>query len=292
MNTATASSDRFDSYTAAEAIREVLRESGEPMQPKDLSAATGKKSGTIKSAVSRMHERGELEKLERGHGLYRLPKDVDTSSKEENVENAASNRLTVGARSDPQATLASLFSQEMTMTVHTDVRVSVEDGGVIYPDDKTHDVTMPRGFLYRILGFHPPATIGVMEVDDDDMEPTVEQGDLVIWEPVDDLHHAGLYVLYVNGGKTVKRVQPLPDSSIRIIPDNQGKRYTESMLVPTESAHTFRLQQTGRTATIFPIGRVLFPDRSTDKIHIEQVGEILRSFVKGEGEDQLASLAS
>lgn len=206
--------------------------------------------------------------------------------KGEMFENGATPSVSLPAESDQEADLASLFRQDTVMTVHLEAKVAAGTGRVVYPDDATQEVSVPRGFLSRLLGFHPPKRIGVMEAAGDSMEPTIERGDLVIWEPVEErqIRDADVYVIHMNGGLTVKRVQPLPDGSVRIIPDNQHRRYTESTLIPTESEGEYRMEETGRTARMYPAGRVLFPDRSTDKVHVQQVGEIIRSVVRGNGD--------
>jgi len=253
-----------------------VRDAGEAVRPSEISEETGRSVDSTNRAVRKLRKRGLIEKVD--HGLYRVP-DVGDSSTRADLEDNATAQLSLGASSSPTDSLASLFSQDTEMTIHTEAKVAAGNGRVVYPDSATHEVSFPKHFLSRLLGFHPPSTIGVMEAEGDSMKPTIRDGDLIIYEPVEEIHSAGIYVLYLRTGATVKRVQPLPDGSFRIIPDNSHRGYTRMTLIPNDSG--FTLEETGRSAQMHVVGKVRFPDRSTDEIHVQQVGEIIRSVVRG-----------
>jgi len=257
-------------------VMEAVRDSGEPMQPKEITKVTGRSRDSVNSALRKLKERGDL--VQPAYGKYDLPTRVEESPTPNNLEDDATGTLALGARSS-QDSLAALFRQDVEMTIHTQARVSAGSGRVVYPDDATYDVSLPKGFLSRLLGFHSPSTIGVMEAEGDSMKPTIKDGDLIIYEPVEEIRSAGIYVLHLRTGATVKRVQPLPDGSYRIIPDNSHRGYSRMTLVPNDGG--FRLEETGRSAEMHVVGKVRFPDRSTDEIHVQQVGEIIRSVVRG-----------
>jgi len=198
--------------------------------------------------------------------------------------------LPLSPRSDTSDGLGSLFSQETKMIVHTEATVAAGDGRIVYRDDTAHNITVPTGFLNRLLGFRPPSEIFVMEADGDSMEPTIENGDLVVAEPVEELRSAGIYVVDLGRGCTVKRIQPHSDGSLTVIPDNTTKQYEKETLEPTKSG--FQRKSTKKGASFQVIGRVRFPDRNTDELHIEQVGSIIRSLVKGNDGATLAQLAN
>jgi len=254
-----------------------IRDADEAVRPSEISEVTGRSVDSTNRAVRKLRERGLIERVE--HGLYQSS-DVGGSPTANDLEDGVTEQLDLGASSSPTDSLASLFSQDTEMTVHTEAKVAAGTGRVVYPDHATHEVTFPKHFLSRLLGFHPPSTIGVMEAEGDSMRPTIKDGDLVIYEPVEQIRSAGIYVLHLRNGVTVKRVQPLPDGSYRIIPDNSHRGYSQMTLVPNDG-DGFRLEETGRTASMHVVGKVRFPDRSTDEIHVQQVGEIIRSVVRG-----------
>jgi len=140
MKAATSETDRFPDMTASEAIKEVLREGGVgAMQPKDLSDATGKPRATIKSAVRRMHDAGELEKLDKGHGLYTLPSSGDNGGPD--------GGDLPGASHPEDDDLSSLLRSQTTMEIHTKAEAAAGNGRITYPDAHTYTVDVPRAFL-------------------------------------------------------------------------------------------------------------------------------------------------
>lgn len=67
-----------------------------------------------------------------------------------------------------------------------------------------------------------------------------------------------------------------------MISDDDYQQYKNETLVPTDTEGTFTKEETGRTAEMWPVGKVLFPDRNTDEMHVKQVSQIIRSVVDGD----------
>jgi len=70
-------------------VLEAIRESSEPMQPKEIVEATGRSRDSVNSALSKLKERGDL--VQPGYGKYDLPNRVSEVSVEgiqanENIE--------------------------------------------------------------------------------------------------------------------------------------------------------------------------------------------------------------
>lgn len=113
-----------------------------------------------------------------------------------------------------------------------------------------------------------------MWADGDSMEPTIKNEELVIYQPVDKIQGAGVYVVYLTHGLSVRRVQPMADGGFRIISDNDSHAYDDEVLVPTEDG--FMKESTGRSAEFYPAGKVLFPGRKTNQIYVSQMDEIVK----------------
>jgi len=166
------------------------------------------------------------------------------------------------------------------MEIHTKAEAAAGNGRITYPDAHTYTVDVPRAFLSELLGFHPPSEIGIMRSDGDSMRPTIRDEEMIIYRPLrDGIRGAGVYVVWMTHGAVVKRVQPLSDGGYRIISDNSFQDYKNETLVPTESGDELVKKSSGNVVTFNPVGKVLFPNRSTDEMHVKQVSEIIRRVV-------------
>lgn len=239
------------------------------MQPKDLAKATGKKKATIKSAVRRMEESGELERLEKGHGLYRLPGSGDDETK------------SVTKATDSED-VGELFREDATLTVFTEVEAEAGSGRVQYPEEARHTIDIPRHFISKILGFTPPSRVGVMTASGDSMRPTIQDGDLILWRPAEEVRGGGIYVILLDGRQVVKRVQTIPGGGYKIISDNDFHDYDNTILVPSDNGEALLNNETGRSVDMRVVGSVIFPNRDTDTMHVKQVAEIIRSVAGGD----------
>jgi phage repressor protein C with HTH and peptisase S24 domain len=244
----------------------------DPIRPAEISEETGRSIDSTNRAVGKLKDAGHIEKVD--HGLYTLPKDSDT-------EGQFNTTPTVDPGEGDE--LTSMLESTAVMEIHTEAKVSAGDGHVVYPSESTREVEVPKSFLAEVIGFHPPSRIGVTWAEGDSMKPTIRDGELVIWEPLEDgISSSGIYVLYLAHGTVVKRVQPFPDGSYRIISDNDYDSYQDVTLIPSDDGDHLIQESTGRIAEMHPVGRVLFPDRSTDQMHVKQVSEIIRRLVGGD----------
>ncbi|MCF6147650.1 MAG: LexA family transcriptional regulator [Candidatus Kuenenia sp.] len=72
------------------------------------------------------------------------------------------------------------------------------------------------------------ANLYLFYIEDDSMEPTLKNGDVVIVDKKDNvLDRDGLYLLRVAGASFIKRIQRLPGSSIRMLCDNSAYQTIE-----------------------------------------------------------------
>ena len=208
---------------------------------------------------------GELvgeEKLEKpSRGLYTLPDQSSSGT-------SLASRKRGGE-------LADLFSDDVELDVYTDIRVEAGDGRVAYPDEARRKITVPREFISKIIGFVPPKEVGLMVVDGDSMHPTIQEDDMVLWRPVEEVQGSGIYVLSVDGKLRVKRVDSIPGGGLRLISDNDYYGYPNYTLVPRDDELVN--EETGSVVDLYPVGKVIFPRRDTDRMHVKQVAEIVRS---------------
>lgn len=247
-----------------------LRQAGEELKRAEIAEVTGVDPDSVSQALRGLRSDDLVEKV--GHGLYTLPSDSHTSN--------VSNQTTPTVENEDNA-LTSLLESTAVMEIHTDAEVSAGDGRVVYPSEATRKVEVPRGLLSEVIGFRPPQRIGIMWADGDSMEPTIEDEEMVIYKPVDQISAAGVHVIHANGIK-VKRVQPHMDGSFTVISDNDTKGYTDEELVPTENGdvHHFTRKSTGRMVKMYPVGKVIFPDRNTDQLQIQQASRLIRGILR------------
>lgn len=217
-------------------------------------------------------------------GLYTLPEHEDTEASQE-----SSYPSTNGESDD----VVSLLQNKTVMTIYTGVRAAAGEGRINYPDDQTHEVELPAGLLAEVIGFRPPSRIGIMWAEGDSMEPSIYDEEMVIYKPVEQIQASGIYVVYSVNGLIVKRIHPHLDGSLTVISDNDSKGYSPEELVPDDSGHPhqFIRESTGRSVQLYAVGRVLFPDRDTDKMHIKQVTQLIQGVI-GRGQDVTAEALS
>lgn len=242
-------------------IMRVLHDADVAIGPKDvhdraLEMGFDLNYDSIRGTISQMAKEDILKK--EGRGLYTLPDSFED---------------TAAAKSEGES-LSTLVQQTVRIRIHTEARVGVGDGHVVYPDGATHSVEVPWRLLAEVIGIQLPRRIGVMWADGDSMEPTIKNEELVIYQPVDKIQGAGVYVVYLTHGLSVRRVQPMADGGFRIISDNDSHAYDDEVLVPTEDG--FMKESTGRSAEFYPAGKVLFPGRKTNQIYVSQMDEIVK----------------
>lgn len=112
--------------------------------------------------------------------------------------------------------------RSVTVYEPTGVEVSAGNGGLIPIDElaKTR-VEIPSFILYRMLGTSTlPSTINAMVVRGKSMVPEVDDGDIILFEHCEEIVDAGRYIIQIDGGITLKKVQRRAGRVYRIIPAN------------------------------------------------------------------------
>jgi phage repressor protein C with HTH and peptisase S24 domain len=195
-----------------------------------------------------------------------------------------SDRNDTSLRKNDSSSIDSLFKDTASLEVLTEVKASAGGGRVNYPDEARHRVEVPRHFIAQIIGFMPPRRVGVMFAEGDSMRPTIEDDEMILYKPAEDVASGGIYVLWRDSGLIVKRVQKLSGGGYRLISDNKYHDYRDETLVPTDTSngHLLKNKETGRTVDLRVVGKVIFPRRDTDRLHVKQVAEIIKSVAGGE----------
>lgn len=246
-------------------LLEIIRENGGSMRRREMVDEVPFSASRLDNIL---HELVKTDRLERGErqGLYNLPRSADLPSR--SIPKTPANSFT------------DLFHEDVELDVYTDIRVEGGDGRVVYPDEAKRKIRVPRQFISKIIGFVPPSQVGMMMVEGDSMHPTIQEDDMVLWRPVDEVRGGGVYVLSIDGALVVKRVHKIPGGGLELISDNDYHGYPNYTLVPEED--TLINTDTGNSVALHPVGKVLFPRRDTDRMHVKQVAEIVRSVANGD----------
>ena len=248
-----------------EAVEAYLRDEGGPVTPAEVAEATDNNPGSVRTEMRRMDDRGEIkslpEELRDEPGEYDLPERVGDQGDSGPIP---------------------LLDDQTTLTVYTDVKAVAGEGRVVYPDEAQRTVEVPRHFISSLIGFSVPSTVGIHMVEGDSMHPTIQEDDLVLYKPVEEVRSGGVYVMLIDGGLSVKRVERIPGGGYKIISDNEYGSYPNYTLIPTDDNSELINQETDRAVDLRPVGSVIFPRRETDTLHVKQVAEIIRSVAGGE----------
>lgn len=167
--------------------------------------------------------------------------------------------------------LARRLEESVSVTLYTSV--SAGNGTYVFDEEARTSVQLPRLFFRSWLGFDPPAVLGVSEVDGDSMSPILEHGDLVLYELVHDASGGGLYVINYDGKMLCKRVQRI-GRAYRLIPENRVANYVPETVQVTDEG--YQVKETGDLITFGIVGRVMWPNPTVARLHIQQVGDLLR----------------
>lgn len=106
------------------------------------------------------------------------------------------------------------------------VKASAGNGALVVSEDVSEYFSVGRDWLRRNLPrWAPPnAAIGILEGSGDSMEPTIQDGDLlmIVLEPTwEAIQRGGIFVLSVDGHLLLKRLQVLLNGDLQIISDNK-----------------------------------------------------------------------
>ncbi|MEM7789264.1 MAG: S24 family peptidase [Bacteroidota bacterium] len=169
------------------------------------------------------------------------------------------------------------LSKSVALTLYTSVCAG--DGHLVFDESSRITVNLPPAFAFHLLGFQPPPVMGVSMVVGDSMEPMLHDGDLVLYDLTPDAGGGGVFVVNYEGQAGCKRVQPV-GKGYRLIPENRLAGYTAELLRHTEEGYV--QDETGDLVEFGIVGRVLFPRPETPRLHIDQVGQLLRRMFREE----------
>ena len=115
--------------------------------------------------------------------------------------------------------------------------------------------------LKRVTG-RKPDTLRTCVVVGDSLAPDIPPGTRAVYLPLREHAGDGLYMVAINDGHVVKRVQRLADGTLRLIPFNPA--YAEETLTPMKEADTDHLYRTGAggTAVVRFVGKVVYYAKS------------------------------
>ncbi len=75
--------------------------------------------------------------------------------------------------------------------------------------------------IRRIVGF-VPTLLSAIEAEGDSMSPLINNGDLIIIDLTRNIPNDGVYVLNINDGLVVKRIQSLPNYKLKVTSENKA----------------------------------------------------------------------
>ena len=110
----------------------------------------------------------------------------------------------------------------------------------------------------RRLTNRNPDRLETFIVSGDSLAPEILPSSAVVYDPQEAFRGDGLYVLTVDEGEIVKRVQVLPGGALELLPINPA--YKPELLYPVKEAdtpNTYRSERTGLTSVIRVVGKVV-----------------------------------
>ena len=110
----------------------------------------------------------------------------------------------------------------------------------------------------RRLTNRNPDRLETFIVSGDSLAPEILPSSAVVYDPQEAFRGDGLYVLTVDEGEIVKRVQVLPGGALELLPINPA--YKAELLYPVKEADTpnmYRSERTGLTSVVRVVGKVV-----------------------------------
>jgi phage repressor protein C with HTH and peptisase S24 domain len=181
--------------------------------------------------------------------------------------------------------LTKRLRENTTLQLYTAVAAapSADAGALVFDEASRISVTLPRVICRQWLGFDPPEVMGVSEVTGDSMEPILYDGDLVLYSLTPEVDGGGLFVVNYDGRMLCKRVQQL-GSVYRLIPENRLAGYVAERIRATDAG--FVHEDTEDEIGFGIVGKILWPNQHTSRLHMQQVGELLRRMFREAADNQ------
>lgn len=246
------------------------------MGPTEIAELVGSTKGTVAQLLSRLVDRGQVEKVRRG--LYQMP---------------SGDGAAVPARVSPALPVAA--AKTVRLVVH-EVTASCGRKADIVDQLTDRDalvLEVAHAVLEGFLGFAPPPTVRALHAKGRSMEPAVRDGQWVLYDPADVEQASGKrFVLQVHEHDTgdwklfLKRVQWLTGGGVRLISDNPLDGVEDESFMPVKGAPSvLRHTVTGAEVSIAVMGRVVWPSEGEDSPPARYVNRIidrlaLRGYIK------------
>ena len=170
-----------------------------------------------------------------------------------------------------------LLGESFTLTIYASVRAAAGSGCIVPDPDEELASRMQQSkrLFQKLLGFWPPDDLGGLYVRGESMEPGLEDGQLMLYQPVGRMISGQRYILLVEDPRSedwsliVKRVQLFAGGGLKLISDNRGLGLDDEVLLPGTEGGLVHAQ-TGLPVRLCVVGRVLWP-RDGDDAHDAQI---------------------
>jgi transcriptional regulator with XRE-family HTH domain len=178
---------------------------------------------------------------------------------------------------DPTVANQALSDQEpedvFSLSVYTDVRPAAGNGNIIYEVDELEplELMQSKRRFKDLLGFWPPDDLRGTYIQGQSMNrPSgpYEDGQLVLYVPVNDLQDGERYLLLVEDAHTgdwrllFKKVRLYAGGGVKLISENPSPEFDNELLLPEDGDLVH--QTTGLPVHMRVIGRVVWPEPYDD----------------------------
>ena len=174
----------------------------------------------IRIAMDRDSQRAFAGKVGIGHATLRqyLAGTTEPNWSTLLAISAASGRsiswLMTGADAAPPASQPPLEVDGYAEISRYDLRASAGNGAIIFDDQPASVWRVPREMLAGFTG--NANNLASIDISGDSMEPTLRDGDPVIFERIDHVDRDGVFVLSIDNELFVKRMRRLPTAQGRV----------------------------------------------------------------------------
>lgn len=169
-----------------------------------------------------------------------------------------------------------------TLRIFYDVRPSAGNGRLIYGADEQDEAQLEESkqLFKGLLGFRPPDDLRGVYIDGRSMAPMFQDGQLVLYEPVERMESGERYVLLVEDQTTgdwnllFKRVQVFTGGGLKLISENPGLGLDDETLLPDDDGKLIH-QTTGLPVNVRVVGRVLWPSGRDEARQVQLVTQTI-----------------
>lgn len=270
--------------TLADAILSVLRKADGPMKLADLATRLDDQAGFTYGSVQQ-----ELARLRREGDIVRVRKGFYTASADETPLSLPLTEEVTGRREKEQGPMFQHLAADgppFVLPLFARLSIADEDGAhtgessfACIPVD-SKQVYLGRQFFAQLLGFWPPDDLAGIYVENGGRPELGAAGTLVLYLPTDRWSSGARHVVGIEDVQTgdvrtvTKRVQVVSGGALRLIAENAVYERDE-LLVPTGDGD-YREHETGLTARICCVGRVVWPTESDAAADVERAVQIIQ----------------